>query len=397
MRLEFYENRAAQVFNILQKLWQTHESVFSGIVLPQDRFGLPSDPIEKANTLLFMAITQRGGVVSEDPVKYIAALRGKYPDLFNPHAVVNHWPASRIEETLRKFAADLRRKREKATITKQLTLFEADKATQKKQQENGLYKAGEFARSWRQNAETLAKRWDGNVLNMFDGISDFEGFFARADYKQNKQGLHGMRRKILSLFTIWLQEKDLVQAFPTPIPVDFHAMRLLFATGIVVAHDIDPFRIREGTHPEHFAGRKLIRVTEDMMDLIALWSQPFMVAHKFSHLAINPALWVLSRELCVHELQNQARGRGRHWGNGRAMTLTYAEDLELNHGLWPFPYNDPAIHCPLADMCTKVFPSAPYYAFGLLAQDRRVPFPHRRLPVWIKPNSYNCKTKNDRT
>lgn len=274
MRLEFDEERAYKVFDILQKLWTAHEGIFSGIVLPQDRFELPDDPIEKANTLLFTAITQRGGIVSEDPVKYLAAIRKKHPDLFDPQSVIDLWSVKRIEEVLRSFVVERRWKEEKKEVdnVEQSTLFKLSPIVDNRLKGDGLYKAYEFALSWRRNAETLVKRWQGDVLNMFAGVNDFEGFFTRADYKKNEWGIHGMRRKILSLFTIWLQKKKLVQMFPTPIPVDFHAMRILFATDVVIACDIEPFRIKNGTHPPHFANRSFIRVTERLMDEIAIWS-----------------------------------------------------------------------------------------------------------------------------
>ena len=389
MKLRFDEERARVVFATLQDLWERKVGVFEGFVLPQDRFQLPDDPVEKANTLLFMAITQRGGIVSEDPVKYLAALRQVHPDLFDPRGVVENWTAQRIQDVLQQFVIERGWKRdEKRANGKQLGLFQDIAETVQNGQ--GLYKVNEFAASWRRNAVTLAERWQGNVLNMFVGIADFEGFFARADYKRNTLGIHGMRRKILALFTIWLQEKKLIPMFPTPLPVDFHALRLLFATGVVVAEDVELFQVREGAHPRHFQGRALVRVTEKLMDEIALWSQNFMVQNGFSHLCINPALWVLSRELCPHELQNQSVGRRSR------IQLAYADDLERYPEFWPVPYDDPAIHCPLAGFCTKVVPWVPYYDFGILALDKRVSYPHQRLPGWIKPNGHAGRKRKER-
>ena len=184
MKLRFDEERARVVFATLQDLWERKVGVFEGIVLPQDRFQLPDDPVEKANFLLFTAITQRGGIVSEDPVKYLTAIRQVHPDLFDPRGVIENWTAQRIQDVLKQFIIkrDWKRGKER-TNSEQLGLFQGVAEVQGNQ---GLYKVDEFANSWLRNAVTLAERWQGNVLNMFAGVRDFEEFFARADYKRNK-------------------------------------------------------------------------------------------------------------------------------------------------------------------------------------------------------------------
>lgn len=400
MKLRFNEGRAAQLFTILQDLWDNKRHVFEGIRLPQDRWPVPEDPVQAANYFMYAAITQRGGVVSEDPFKWVNHLRVKYPDLFNPFAVAAQWTPKKIEEVIKLTVLE-----RKSWLPKfeQTTLFKLTKPKKKKKRgkNEDLYKLDEFAASWYHNSVTLAERWEGNLLNVFAGVTDFEQAYALVDYKNNaNKGLRsiiGIRRKIFSLLTIWLQEKGLIPVFPTPIPVDFHAQRLLLATGVVEPEGLEPFQGKK-IHPLGFNGRNIIRVTERFTDTIALWSQPFMIEHGFSHLAINPALWVLSRELCPLELQTKSKGRGRKETkrSRRNIKLVYPEVLEANPKVWPSGYADVARVCPVSHLCSMAIPSSPFYAFGMLLLLRRVNYPHALLPHVSVVNGLPQNRKNNR-
>lgn len=380
----FDEDRAVQLFTILQNLWDNKEHVFNGIVLPQDRWPIPDDPVQAANYFAYAAITQRGGVVSEDPFKWVNHLREKHPDLFDPFAVASRWTPQRIEDVIKLAVIE---RRSWAPGPEQVTFFKLTQKKKKKRRGKNkeLYKLDEFAASWFENSVTLAERWNGNTLNIFDGVEEFEEAFARIDHKNKvNKGLRafiGIRRKIFSLLTIWLQEKGFIPVFPTPIPVDFHAQRLLFGTHVVEPDGLQPFQGKK-IHPPDFNGRNIVRVTERITDIIALWSQPFMVKHGFSHLSINPALWVLSRELCPRELQTKGTGRGRKESrrSRKKIKLLYPEVLEARPDKWPSGYVDVARACPLSHLCSMAIPSSPFYAFGMLLLLRRIAYPHPMIP-----------------
>lgn len=401
MKLKFNEERAVKLFTILQDLWDRKTGVFEGVVLPQDRWPVPADPDEAANYFSYAAITQRGGVVSEDPFKWINHLRQTDPKLFDPHLVSAWYSIEQIMEVIKKAVTDRQSWYPQQHQGQLFDIGQAQKPSNGKNEK--LYKLDEFARAWAHNSGVISQRWRGSVLNVFfrpNGIpvADFEEAFARVDYKNpNNQpggGLIGMRRKIFSLFTIWLQEKNYIPIFPTPIPVDFHALRLLFATKVVTWRGQLSFQVTPGIHPEHLQGRPIVRVTEKITDEVAEWSQLFLVRHGFSHLAINPALWVLSRELCPNEFQNQSTGRGRKGSRGN-IQLIYPEKLKKDPNLWPHPYIDPALVCPVAEICKLAIPNSPYYSFGLLALLKRLPYPHQLLPE-VKRILHPRRRKNNR-
>src|SRR3989344_5008609 len=102
MKLRFDEKRACALFEILTDLWTRKIGVFQNIVLPQNRVELPGEPRDKANLLLFAAITQRGGIVSEDPFKYLESLADTHPSLFDPFGVLLHWDVYSIMNELQR-------------------------------------------------------------------------------------------------------------------------------------------------------------------------------------------------------------------------------------------------------------------------------------------------------
>lgn len=342
------EKRAYAVFWALQEAWQKKEGIFANIVLPDDRLALPLDLDLAANFLFFCSITMRGALVSDDPIRWLNQLFQLRPEVFDPLVV----------------ARDL-------TVEKMVDLFSGATAEllEAKNLTKGIGHMGpkyrEFARSWIHNARFLAENWQGQVLRIFDGVGDFEEAFARIDRYRNGAGLKGMRRKIFSLLTIWLQCKDLLPDFPTPLPVDFHALRVLMGTGIVRT---DRFRILEKSHRtgmENWEGQWFLRPTENMTDAIAQWSQGFMALNGFDHKIINPALWVLSRVLCAGHFQNACVNRTKP-------KAPAPDDLRPEH--WPKGYRDPCRFCPIEGSCRQVFPSGPYYRWGWLIPVLRVTY-----------------------
>lgn len=160
--------------------------------------------------------------------------------------------------------------------------------------------------------------------------------------------------------------------FPTPIPIDFHAMRILWGTEVVIIGGLKPFKILE-KHPLQVDGKLAIRIGEKFTDTLAKWSQKFIFDNGFSHVNIGPALWILSRSLCAEHFQNSSRRDG--------MSYKDTKELQKNHELWPKNYKNPCGHCPILKYCKWVIPAAAYYRWGLLVRlGKRVEYPVNKLP-----------------
>lgn len=346
--VEFDEKRAYEVFSILDKLWVNGEGVFKDILLPQDIWPIPNDDKKLANYYFFCALAMRGGIISEDPFRWFYELLQRYPEMYDPKTVAEKWNPQKIESAIKE-------------VTK---IILGDNAVGEKEVGVIGYKLDQHSQNWFANAKTLHENWGGDLRNVYWGVSEFEEAFRRVDYRVNAYGFGGMRRKIFSLLTIWLQEKHLINVFPTPLPVDFHCLRILWASGIIDIKAEVPNAVKQ--YYPTFAGNPSIRVNESFIDMITRWSQKFLQKSGISHLHINPAVWVLSRDLCSTHIQNGSRGEGTILFDDKAMNKKPHKQL-LKH-------KEPCEYCPIEHLCDGVLPAATYYRRGVLMRLKRSVF-----------------------
>ncbi|MCL4405995.1 MAG: hypothetical protein M1586_00585 [Patescibacteria group bacterium] len=354
--IEFDEERAKTIFGLLTDFWHMARPL---IKLPQDRLPLLKDasPEELANYLFFLAIFQRGGVISDTPSDAVHRIYATRPDLFDPFRV--------------------------ARMTK-------DEILRAIEVETVLgYKIEEFAQAWIKNARFLVDRFDGNALNLVDA-PDFAEAYGRVQKK-----LYGIRMKIFSLFVIWLQERGLVRRFAVvPPPIDFHALRLLISTGVVKTENLEepiPAKILDTKTAKEYpqlalalVGRTNINVNEWVTDSVALGCMERIEKFGYTHLDINPGMWTFSRNFCSKARQNTL--------SRRKSRLLDPAVLWAEPGLWG-KTQDACGVCPVSKYCRRVFPSGPYYRFGRLvpierldrfAADRLIAYPEEPEKVRLK-------------
>lgn len=331
--VEFDEERAEIIFDLLTYFWRMARPF---IKLPQDQMILPTNasPREIANYLYFLAIVQRGGVISDTPSDRIHELYAKRPDIFDPVEVVK-----------------LTREEIRAILN-----------SEDDPKRPLAYKIDEFSEAWLKNAELLVAEFGANALNLVDA-PDFLSAYDRV-----RGRLYGIRMKIFSLFVIWLQERELLSRFQTvPPPIDFHALRLLMSTGVVKTAGLEdsiPERIRLTKAAEEYpmlidtlVGRPGIRVNERLTDAVAIGCMKLIEEFGYTHLDINPGMWTFSRNMCSKAKQNAV--------SRRHSLLLDPEVLRTEPGLWG-KAKDPCEVCIMAEYCDRVFPSEPYYRLGLL-------------------------------
>ncbi len=373
--MKFDEETGFEVFKIIGDLWKEKRDIFGGVVLPQDRY-VPKiyDDKNYANWLFYAALPMRGGLISEDPFKWLLALWESFPEMFDPKSISEKWSPEKIGEAFRLVTPAILK----------------GNGTGEKGGAGALsYKMGEHPKAWYENSLTLHRYWGGDIRNVFWGCLDFEEAFRRIDYYKSEVGFKGMRRKIFSLLVIWLQEKKVISVFPTPIPIDFHALRVMIATGIIRFEKVaKPFVRKNEKHPLQLEGKLSLRISERFIDAVAKWTQKFLWKSRLSHLEVNPGLWVLSRNLCAEHFQTSAR-KGRK---------SFVEADDLLAGSWPKTYKNPCGYCPIENHCKWIIPSAPYYQWGLLIRlGERVSYPVNQLPGidWTKFIPYKPR-KNSR-
>lgn len=349
MDICFNEERAEKVFRVLDECYRQKRGLYQEVVLPQNQRPLPSrNQFEIAHWFFFAAHFMRGGVVNDTQFDFLWHLFRDFPDFYNPTEIHANWPPAKIAEGALRVVAS-------------------------KINTNGRGVAGVLGFKMEEhlahlhcNAGILRHYWGGNILNVFAGALNFEEAFARIDKKRNPKGFSGIRRKIFALLTIWLQEAKIIDFFPAPIPVDFHAMRIFLQTGLVKNGGILPINKNE-RYPflEGIPGR---RVTEAFVNSIAQWTQSFLAKLGIAHTTINPACWILGRELCAGHFQMRPVG-------GKYDAYINPAHLEKNFIFWPVRYKNPCAYCPIESFCEAVVPSKPYYKWGLLVKLRRVSYP----------------------
>jgi hypothetical protein len=396
LKVLFDEDRALVVFKKLAAMWKRQEGIYRDELLPQNLYPLPSTTKAMANYLMYGAIPMRGAVNSDDPFKWIHRLYETWPSLFEPNRVVRDWSAGKIEECFFKATRDMKEEGRVVGLAQGEEQVGAGSLS---------YNFNDHVTHWLHNSHVLARDWGGNLLNVYKGVSDFEQAFARVNYKSVKKtshgalprlepvraGLMGMRRKIFSLLTIWLQEKRLVPCFPTPIPVDFHALRILWSTNIISFEGLTPFVAKtDKQRAWNIDSRTVVRVTESIVDQITMWSQQFFSKHDINHMAVNPALWVLSRQMCAFHPQARMPKRNQFIEKS---DLADAEN-------WPKSYRNECASCPVTSHCTGMTPAGIYYVSGFLVRLDRAEHPQGMvlaklddIPKWGRKANPKERTK----
>lgn len=364
MEIIFNEQRALQVFTILDELWKNNQWPFDDILLP-DEMIVRSPGVLQQNALFFASLFMRGGVISEDPIRLINQLLGDHPFVFDP---------SLVKEMTERQLVDLF---EEASV--KIRSLNGDPL----KRSAFRYKAGEYARSWTFNAHLLAEEFNADSRLIFKGVSDFEEAFCRVsqEARGKKVGLRGMRRKIFSLFVIWLQTQKLLPLFPTPIPVDFHALRVLWATSVFELKDLPLPSSHSGKLPANLFNlcpKEAVQTRDLLINTVAKWSQNFLARNGLAHWRVNPALWVLSRDLCAGFVQNISVGKPRfRQESKRSYHLLLDEEyLNCHPDLWSREKAQSLCYvCPIKDFCGYAVPAGPYYSVGVLVR-----MPKRKLP-----------------
>jgi len=346
--ITFNEASAEAVFTTLAKAWRKQQWIFKKESLPQNYAEPPKEDRAHANFLFFLALLQRGPAVSESATVWAKALFKSHPEMFDPDSI-SKLTLLELDGIFRGALASLQEKgEEKGTIE---------------------YRWDDFLLSWLTNASQLVKYWKSDAREIFKGVKDFEEAYKRINpnLKRNEAAIRGMRRKIVSLLFIWLQDRNLIPQAPSPIPLDFHALRILWACDIVVFNGYE--RLLEAGERErlkNLEGLPTVRVSEKMTDEIALWSQPFIQKIGARANELNPALWILSRTLCKLLPENRSKGV-----KGREGTI------ELKGFS---PKKNPCAACPIHKHCKWAVPNGPHSRFGYLVRRPRTLHPQPALP-----------------
>lgn len=388
-RVWFDSARALEIFTDLSRRYERRIGIYHGLaeVQPQHLY-FPEElrslayPREFANFCLFTAMSQRGGLNSDDSIRFMGYAWTRARHLFAVGTVADA-NAADVVATLQKLAEE----------------FYSGGSNGIRRAGSLSFKVEEFAAHWVLNARALRDHWRGDIRLIFENVKDFEDAFARADSKRrgNHGGFHGMRRKIFSLLVFWLIEFGLIDQFHIPLIVDFHVLRALLQLGILNVSwqplgKGDP-KIEARRRPRALWKYPSIHIGETLVNEVIFWSYGFLKENNLSPFHVHNALWNLSRVLCAQYYGNKSfsvarkdKNQGKRYGI--TARLVDAEALARGVG-WPKGYRDHCRYCPFEErFCRIAIPAGPYYDWGkLLVAGRHVIYTYRNevLPGVILP------------
>ena len=144
------------------------------------------------------------------------------------------------------------------------------------------FKSDEFVKIWHTNALNL-KNFQYDPLKIFENIVTYSDVWE----KMIGNGFIGWREKILSLLTLWYQEAGLLKRqLLGVVPVDFHALRVMMNTGVVVvSNEDDIFEVK----------------AEAVIKNILPFLRNFCYEQKVFVPSLSAALWLLSKFGCSNQ------------------------------------------------------------------------------------------------
>jgi hypothetical protein len=250
---------------------------------------------------------------------------------------------------------------ESSTATRQLArLYEADRSIflpesettliaaelTKKFEAVGLgFNSEQIGGIWKDNLAKIAAQWGGDPRNIFSGVTTYEEACYRIQNKQ-RRGFRGFQEKMVSMITYFYMDADVIDRWNFPIPVDFHALRTLFAHEIMIA-DWNEFSANGYyTKPILAAARELF--------------QKYSAKNNVDPVTLCEAVWLYSGLMCDKHPGNISRVSKKRKGRKTkidpvARWVSVAQTMA---------YKKACAFCTIQDTCRWCVPSAEYYIGG---------------------------------
>jgi endonuclease III len=211
----------------------------------------------------------------------------------------------------------------------------------------------QIAPGWVENARRLSSAWQGDPRRLFDGVKDYQTACDRL-LQRDGVGLVGFQYKMVSMILYFLMERELIEPFPFPPPVDFHLQRIALATNLVTTLDAEqtPLGLVVARTPSHFK-----QLETRLRQLYFNYSQ----SRGLEGNRLTDALWVLSRSLCRRNPGNRTLQVSEYRARGTEL-LPYKPDWSKESDVRAFERSCGS--CPVRMHCHNNAPSMPRYRLG---------------------------------
>jgi hypothetical protein len=213
-----------------------------------------------------------------------------------------------------------------------------------------------IAETWRNNAFKLHFLHQGDPRDVLMGAKSYDDCLARLANDHRGGGFEGFQPKMVSMLLYFLQDEDMLpsgddpDAIRFPIPVDFHAMRVAFATELIKTGDLD-----DGIDGFHRQGDGNSLFEQQIRELLYGYSEQ----RQIDPVDLTNAIWLLSSNLCNQTPGNRSRVFDSEAGREFAFLVPYHESMQHSRD-W---FNSCG-RCAVKNYCRFYVPSAPYYRNG---------------------------------
>jgi len=277
-KIEFYINyrTAKKVFGAMIRRLSQKGIPYNYAHVPQADHYLPNNlergSREHAVFLFMLCLWMRGGVESDTATLFLKKFHEEKPEYFDPGMYYG-----RRDTTINHLIGE---------IKSQLTHFRLNQ------------RVDENALGWVYNMRKLARHWESDPRLLMDDKPSFKVLSKRIigktrgenfvfENEDSPNGFMYFREKMTSMIAYFLMDANLVPLFITPVPVDFHVLRLLTSNLII--------RVK-GKSIEDTIGIDFY--CADTLRLARRVTEWYCKVAKVSPIALCDALWLLSRTLC---------------------------------------------------------------------------------------------------
>ncbi len=192
---------------------------------------------------------------------------------------------------------------------------------------------------WIKNAIILKNRYDGDPRKIFDGVDTYEGCVERIKHK-GEDGFYGFQEKMTSMILYYYMNEGLVPDVKFPVPVDFHALRVVLATEMAT---VEPCNFYTYSHVVQDSLRELF--------------QGYLEAREVCPLDLTNSVWLLSSNLCSKSFGN----RPIESKEGNAFRNLSPEELRQSKS-----WQRSCGKCAIEQYCRYYISSEPYYSKGAI-------------------------------
>ena len=220
---------------------------------------------------------------------------------------------------------------------------------------------------WVFAAKKLALLYEGDPRKIFDNIKDFDEIMLRCMYdSKKKSGFMGFQKKMSSMLTYFFRDRNLISLKHFPPPVDFHLMRIMILTGVIVLEKDDPLRFRYENSSALGYEAVEIYLKRTAADPISLGDALWLLSGNLCSLSPKNAEQRNFGIFCEETVANAPPSKRKRLAAQPGLFCRTGVDLHLQVSSSTQKMKETCGRCPAKYLCNGGIPAVEYYNYGLL-------------------------------